>query len=140
MNFLFTYLHFLSFISLTALLASEFFIVKNSIDNKSLRLLKKIDLYYGIAAGLVLATGLVRVFLEKGLEYYSHSYVFWIKMMLFIIMGSVSLLPTLIFIKAKAETDIDIAKYIRLKQAILLQVIIVPFVVLCAIYMARGYY
>ena len=140
MSFVFTYLHFLSFVSLVALLTSEFFILKNPIDNKSLRVLKKIDLYYGIVAGLVLATGLVRVFLEKGLEYYSLSYVFWIKMMLFIIMGSVSLLPTLIFIKAKAGVDIDTHKYIRLKKAILLQLTIVPFIVFCAIYMARGYY
>ncbi len=140
MGFIFTYLHVLSIISLVSLLTSEFFIIKNPIDNKSLRILKTIDLYYGIAAGLVLATGLVRVFLEKGLEYYIHSYVFWVKMMLFIIMGAVSLLPTVMLIKAKVGVDIDAAKYIRLKKAILLQIIIVPFVVLCAIYMARGYY
>ncbi len=117
-----------------------FLIIKNPIDNKSLRILKTIDLYYGIAAGLVLATGLVRVFLEKGLEYYVHSYAFWVKIMLFIIMGVVSLLPTLLFIKAKIGADIDAAKYIRLKKAILLQVMFVPLIVLCAIYIARGYY
>ncbi|MFO0500474.1 MAG: DUF2214 family protein [Pseudomonadota bacterium] len=140
MGFIFTYLHILSIISLVSLLTSEFFIIKNPIDDKILRLLKKIDLYYGILAGLVLATGLARIFLEKGLEYYIHSYVFWLKMMLFIIIGSISLLPTLLFIKAKAGADIDAAQYIRLKKAILLQIMIVPFVVLCAIYMARGYY
>jgi putative membrane protein len=140
MGFIFTYLHILSIISLVSLLTSEFFIIKNPIDDKILRLLKKIDLYYGILAVLVLATGLARIFLEKGLEYYIHSYVFWLKMMLFIIIGSISLLPTLLFIKAKAGADIDAAQYIRLKKAILLQIMIVPFVVLCAIYMARGYY
>lgn len=140
MSFLFTYLHFMSFILLIGLLAGEFFLLRNPLTKATLQLVKKIDLAYGIVAGLVLATGIARITHEKGWEYYSGSHIFWTKMVLFAVMAIISLYPTMLFLKAKAESDIAAAQYIKTKKAILTQLLIVPLIVFCAIWMARGMY
>jgi putative membrane protein len=140
MSFLFTYLHFLSFITLIALLAAEFFLIRSKLNAESLSLIKKIDLFYGIAAGAVLATGIARIYHEKGVEYYLQSPVFWTKIALFILMAIISLYPTVLFIKAKTETDLSISRYTQLKKAILAQMLLVPIILFMAIWMARGIY
>lgn len=140
MSFIFTYLHFLSFIVLVSLLVSEFFLLRQKINDASLGLLKKIDVAYGIVAGAVLATGISRVYLEKGLEYYMDSHIFWTKIALFIVMAVISIYPTVCFIKAKTDTDISVAQYAQIKKAILAQMLLVPAILFLAIWMARGIY
>lgn len=140
MSFVFTYLHFLSFITLACLLAGEFFLLRNPLNASTLKLVKKIDTAYGIIAGLVLATGIARIYLEKGWEYYSESHIFWTKMALFILMAVVSIYPTIRFIKAKTEADFEVQHYINTKKAILTQLLLIPLILFCAIWMARGMY
>lgn len=140
MSFIFTYLHFLSFILLVSLLASEFFLLRQKITEAGLGLLKKIDIAYGIIAGAVLATGIARVYLEKGLEYYMDSHIFWTKIALFIVMAVISIYPTVCFIKAKTEADVSVLQYAQIKKAILAQILLVPAILFLAIWMARGIY
>ncbi|HRC27641.1 MAG TPA: DUF2214 family protein [Alphaproteobacteria bacterium] len=140
MTFLFTYLHFLSFVVLAGLLAGEFFVLREPLDKHSLRLLKKIDLAYGLAAGLVVATGIGRVFLEKGWSYYLSTPVFWVKIAIFIGMAIVSIYPTIYFIRTKTDSDPSLSKYIILRKAMLLQLSAIPVILFCAIWIARGFY
>lgn len=140
MSFIFTYLHFLSFIALISLLVSEFFLLRQKISEASLELLKKIDVAYGIVAGAVLATGIARVYLEKGLEYYMDSHIFWTKIALFIVMAVISIYPTVCFIKAKTEADVSVLQYAQIKKAVLAQMLLVPAILFLAIWMARGIY
>lgn len=138
MRFLLTYLHFFSFISLVALLAVEFFLLRTVITQEKLYLLKKIDLSYGLAAIAVSVTGLFRIFYEKGLDYYLYNFVFWGKISLFVVVGALSLYPTIFLLKTKAVQNINVMHYNRTKQFILLQLVLVPMIVFMAIWMARG--
>ena len=91
-------LHYLSIFVLFALLTSEHVLFKAELDAATARRLQRIDIAYGISAGLVLATGLVRVlWFGKGLDYYLHNGLFHAKVGLFLLIGLLSIVPTLTF-------------------------------------------
>jgi len=93
MSTLFAFLHHLCAFTLVAAVAIEFTLIRQELTLASARRLQVTDLVLGIAAGFLLAIGLVRVFyLEKGPEYYWHSHAFLTKLGLFIIIGLLSLL------------------------------------------------
>ncbi len=140
MGFLAAYLHFVGFIALISLLAGEFFLLRKPLEPHSLPLLKKIDLLYGSVAGLVLVSGIARIFYEKGWDNYSHSAVFWAKMALFVTIAVVSIYPTTWFLKARSQSDIGVTGYANIRRAVLTQLLLVPLIVFCAIWMARGIY
>lgn len=63
------------------------------------RRLQAADGVLGIAAGVLLVAGLARVFwFEKGAAYYFHSHAFLMKFSLFIIIGLLSIVPTVEFL------------------------------------------
>ncbi len=138
MAFLLTFLHFLSFVTMIAVLAGEYVSVRKSINALDFAWLKKIDLGYGLAAGAVLLTGVARIFMEKGWAYYATTPAFWIKIGLFFLVAVVSLYPTVIFIKSKDESVVS--SYTKIRKLILIQLMIIPLILLCAIWMARGIY
>lgn len=138
MTTLFTYLHFIGFIALGMFLAIEYAVLRKPLDDTNLDFIRKTDLFYGLSALWVLGTGMARIFLEKGWDYYSSNPFFWSKIALFVVMGVVSLLPTLTFIRNKNAGDISAMRYVRVKQTILFQILalfIIPFLAIC---MARG--
>ncbi|VXC51420.1 conserved membrane hypothetical protein [Pseudomonas sp. 8AS] len=91
-------LHYLSIFILFALLTSEHILFKPELDAATARRLQRIDIAYGISAGLVLLTGAVRVlWYGKGLDYYLHNGLFHAKVGLFLLVGLLSALPTLTF-------------------------------------------
>jgi putative membrane protein len=140
MGFLAAYLHFVGFLALISLLAGEFFLLRKPLEAHSLPLLKKIDLLYGSVAGLVLVTGIARIFYEKGWQYYSHNAFFWAKMALFVTIAVVSIYPTAWFLKARSPSEIGIDGYAKIRRAVLAQLLLAPLIVFCAIWMARGIY
>jgi putative membrane protein len=99
----------------------------------------------GIAAGLLLVIGLLRVFyFEKGKSYYFHSHAFLTKFALFIIVGLLSVVPTLEFlswrdsIKARQVLVIDARKRRRVIAVIHAELVAIVVILLCAAIMARG--
>jgi putative membrane protein len=91
-------LHYLSIFILFALLTSEHLLFKPELDAVTARRLLRIDIAYGISAGLVLLTGAVRVlWYGKGLDYYLHNGLFHAKVGLFLLIGLLSIVPTLTF-------------------------------------------
>src|SRR5215813_3673000 len=99
MSTLFAFLHHLAAFTLVAALAIEFTLVRQELTLASARRLQITDLVLGIAAGALLIIGLLRVFyFEKGASYYFHSYAFLAKFLLFIIVGLLSIIPTMEFL------------------------------------------
>lgn len=91
-------LHYLSIFLLFALLTCEHVLFKPVMELERARSLLRIDIAYGATAGLVLFTGAARVlWFGKGLDYYLHNYLFHAKVSLFILIGLLSILPTLTF-------------------------------------------
>src|SRR5579864_1973916 len=99
MSTLFAFLHHLCAFTLVSALAIEFTLIKQELTLASARRLRVTDLVLGIAAGLLLVVGLSRVFFfEKGPSYYWHSHAFLTKFSLFVIVGLLSIIPTMEFL------------------------------------------
>ena len=109
------------------------------------RRIQRVDIAYGISAGLLLGVGLLRVFFfEKGVNFYTHSPMFWIKMGLFLLVGLLSIHPTIHFIRwnsalgrgqAPEVSDVD---FKRVRLLIHLELMCIALILFAAPAMARG--
>lgn len=89
-------LHHLAVFTLAAVLAAELAIVTLAVDAKLIGRLARIDAAYGATAGVVIIVGVARVIWgAKGYEYYMANHIFWTKMALFLIVGLLSIPPTI---------------------------------------------
>src|SRR5262249_3848039 len=145
MSTLFAFLHHLCAFTLVAAVALEFLLIPCGVTLASARRLQVTDLALGIAAGLLLIIGLLRVFyFEKGASYYFHSYAFLTKFSLFIILGLLSIVPTLEFlswrgaIKAGQVPVVDAKKRRRVTAVLHAELAAIVVILLCAAIMARG--
>ena len=145
MSTLFAFLHHLCAFTLVAAVAIEFALVRPELTLASARRLQVTDLVLGIAAGLLLVVGLLRVFFfEKGAAYYWHSHAFLTKFGLFVIIGLLSIIPTMEFlswrgaIKAGQVPVMNAATRKRVTMVIHIELAAVVVIVLCAAIMARG--
>jgi putative membrane protein len=145
MSTLFAFLHHLCAFTLVAAIAIEFALIRQELTLSSARRLQVTDLVLGVAAGLLLAIGLARVFVfEKGASYYWHSHAFLLKFGLFIIVSLVSIIPTMEFlswrgaIKAGQVPVIEAKKLRRITGVIHAELAAIVIILLCAAIMARG--
>jgi putative membrane protein len=89
-------LHHICVFGLFVILAAEMTLVHPGISAETVMRVVRIDGMYGLLAGLALVAGGLRVFYgAKGAEFYTHNPVFWIKLGLFLVIGLLSILPTL---------------------------------------------
>ena len=137
--------HWLVF-SIAALLAAEFALVRPGISRRYLKLLGRIDSFYGVLAGAIVIVGAARVYFGlKGWEYYIYNHVFWAKMGAFVIVGLLSVPPTLRFIRwnraAAAEADYAVpdAEISAMRRYLWLETLVLALVIIFAAMMARGY-
>src|SRR5437879_1929868 len=99
MSTLFAFFHHLCAFALVSAVAIEFTLIRQELTIASARRLQVTDLALGIAAGALFVIGLLRVFFfEKGAAYYFHSHAFLLKFSLFIIVGLLSIIPTMEFL------------------------------------------
>ncbi|MCB0804517.1 MAG: DUF2214 family protein [Bacteroidales bacterium] len=146
MTIVIPYLHFLSIMVLMGGLIAEHLILKPKLTNQQVKTLATVDLIYGIAAVMVLVTGLLRWFVwGKGADYYLSNPFFHTKVTLFIIVGIISIWPTILFLKwrksvKKGETPlIEEKKVKRTLMLIRIQLLLVALIPLLAVMVARGY-
>jgi putative membrane protein len=105
MSVLFAFLHHLAAFVLVAALAIELVLIRQTLTLESARRLQLWDGIYGASAGALLAIGLLRVFFfEKGALYYWTSHAFLTKFGIFVLIGIASILPTIEFLKWRADT------------------------------------
>ncbi len=142
---LMAFLHHLAAFGLVAMLVLEFILIKDALTVKTARTLQRADLVFGIAAGVVLAAGLLRVFyFEKGADYYFHSIPFMIKLALFLVVGLLSAYPTVEFLswskllKQGQLPSISARKMRTIRLIIHLELGGIVVLILCAALMAKG--
>jgi putative membrane protein len=100
MTTLFAFLHHLAAFTLVAALAVEFVLIRQELTLATARRLIAVDGIFGASAGVLLVVGLLRVFyFEKGYLYYASSHAFWGKLGLFIVVGLISIVPTVEFLR-----------------------------------------
>ncbi|RJG13303.1 DUF2214 family protein [Pseudomonas cavernicola] len=140
------YLHYLSIFLLFALLVLEHRLFKLPLDLERARSLTRVDIAYGLTAGLVLATGAARViWYGKGATYYLHNSLFHAKLGLFLLIALVSVLPTFTFLNWRNALKAGQVPQISPRQAkltimsIRLELLLLLIMPLLAALMARGY-
>ena len=90
--------HAAAFLVVAALMV-ELVLLKGELTPPVARSVLRMDMVYGIAATVLLVVGFVRVFYtEKGSAYYFASGPFLVKLTLFILVGVLSIYPTMKFL------------------------------------------
>jgi putative membrane protein len=91
--------HHLLIFALFGVLCAELIAVRRGIDAATVARIAAVDLWYGVLAGLILIVGFSRaVFAAKGWFYYQHNGFFWAKIATFLVIGLLSVPPTIRFI------------------------------------------
>jgi len=139
------YIHYLSFMLCFGALVYERISVKADPNRKEAISMVIADVIYGIAGIALLVSGIYRVIkFGQGSEFYTQNPVFWTKMIVFGLVGSLSLYPTITYILwaipiSKGELpNVSENLALRLKTIINIELIgfgSIPFI---ASLMARG--
>ena len=145
MSTLFAFLHHLAAFSIVAALALQFVLIKGELNLGRARQLQVIDRIYGASAGLLLLVGLLRVFyFEKGTAYYFNNIAFIIKLSAFIIVGLLSIYPTVVILswgktlRQGLVPQLTENKLRTIRRLLHWELIGVVIIILCAALMARG--
>lgn len=139
------YLHFAAIFTLIWFLAKEWTLLRAGFANVDIARLARADAGFGIAAGAVLVTGALRAaFGAKGWAFYAHNPVFHVKIGLFVIVGLISIAPTLQFMRwRKARTNdaafrVSETEWTRARRLVMVELHLVALIPLAAVIMARG--
>jgi putative membrane protein len=135
------YLHFISIFIIVAALVSEHVLIKKTMSRHEIARLAAIDGVYGLATLILLGAGLTLWLggFGKPTEFYSKNWIFHTKLTLFIIIGLLSIYPTVFFLKNRKGDAQDVvqvpAKIFWMLRAEILLLFIIP---LLAGLMAKG--
>jgi putative membrane protein len=136
--------HAAAFLVVAALMV-ELVLLKGDLTPASARSVLRMDMVYGIAATVLLIVGFVRVFYtEKGSAYYFASASFLVKLTLFIVVGLLSIYPTIKFLgwrKALREgraPAFDAGTRRKVRMLVHIELTLLFVIMLMAVMMARG--
>lgn len=139
------YLHFAAIFTMLWFLAKEWTLLRAGADAIDVERLAKADAGYGILAVLVLLTGAARaVFGLKGWSFYAHNPVFHAKVGLFVLVGALSVAPTLAFLRwrrarrADPAWRVSEAEWRRARRFAMIELHLIALIPLAAVVMARG--
>lgn len=142
---LFAFLHHAAAFLLVAVVTVELVLLRGEITVASARTLLRMDSAYGLSALVLLVVGFIRVvYTEKGADYYFHSGTFLAKLALFIVVGLLSIVPTVQFLgwrkalKTGQAPALDEAARRRMRMIIHTELTLLFLIMLCAALMARG--
>jgi putative membrane protein len=145
MTVLFAFLHHLAAFALVAALAVELVLIRQELTLATARRLQVADMIFGIAAGVLLVAGLARVFwFEKGAAYYFGSHAFLAKFSLFVVVGLLSIGPTIAFLSWRKSVKqgqapvVPEPKIRSLRMIIHTELAAVVLILLFAAIMAKG--
>ena len=145
MTSLFAFLHHVAAFTLVAALAIEFAMSRGELTIDKARTFLRADQIFGISAGILLVVGLARVFyFEKGSSYYFQSVPFIAKISLFVIVGLLSIYPTVRVLswrsplKSGTVPPTGREQMYRIRSIIHMELAGVFFIILCAVLTARG--
>ncbi len=135
--------HVLAF-GLAALLMGEAILVRPGMAARDIDRAARLDGAYGLTSGAIIAVGVLRViFGAKGADYYLTNPWFWSKMGAFVVIGLLSVLPTLRFARwrraRQATPDFlpPAAEVLAVQRMLRLESLVLVLVLVFAATMAR---
>jgi putative membrane protein len=130
---------------LMATLLAEHVILQPNMTRLHLQRLAITDLIYGIAAVIVLITGVLRfAYFGKGIPFYLGNPLFYIKVGVFLLVALISIYPTMTFLSwrkmLQQDTlpEVDTRRVTRLRYLVRLELGLLLAIPLLAVLMARG--
>ena len=140
------YLHFLAILTMVVFIASEAALCRVEWLNAAVvERLAKVDLIYGISAISVLVTGVARTWWGmKGTAWYWTNPLLHVKLGLFIIVGVLSIFPTLTYFrwrKAVRSSGMlpEAAEVRKTRKLVMIQAHLIALIPLVAVFLARGF-
>lgn len=144
-NWLMAFLHHLAAFTLFAALVYEFILLRKPFSVQTAQSLLQTDQIYGITAVAILVIGFGRALhFEKGEDYYFHSLPFIIKISLFVLVGILSIYPTVKFLswrstlKQQQLPQVSEETLTMIRRLIHIELVAVIAIMLCAAMMAKG--
>ena len=145
MSTLFAFLHHLFAFTLVAALAVELVLIHQDLTVESARRLLRADAVLGVSAGLLLIVGVSRmIWFEKGIDYYTMSYPFLVKLGVFLGLAVMSLMPTVEFLSWRQALRVgqlpvvDERRRRKIQATIHGELMGIVVILLCAAMAARG--
>jgi putative membrane protein len=138
------WMHYVSIMLMVASLLGEHLLLKPEMDVAQARTLQRLDIVYGASATVVLVTGLLRMFLEKGPAYYNHHIAFHILFGLFVIAALLSIYPTMVFLRWRADTkagrgqQLAAAQFKKIQMIVRVEMTLLLLAPFFATWMAHG--
>lgn len=142
---LLAYAHFIAILGLVVFITSEAALCRSEWLNAAVvRRLARLDLIYLCAAIAVLLTGLARTYWgAKGMGWYWGQPLLHIKLTLFVVIGLISIKPTLAFIRWRKQLDATGAlppelEVRSVRRLVMIQAHLLILIPLAASLLARG--
>ena len=140
-----TYVHLVFIIVVISCITIELITLKPTMSYKTVNWLSKVDGFYGFAAIIVVTTGILNwLQFGKGAAYYNNNSLFILKFSLFVLVGLLSIYPTVMILRLKKRNKheqpeaIEMSGYATVRKVIILELIIMLFIPLLAELMANG--
>ncbi|PCK32847.1 DUF2214 family protein [Pseudoalteromonas piscicida] len=134
------YIHFIGILFLASTLAIENVLLSKSMSNQGIKRLAVIDGLYGVSALVTLGAGLTLwLVVGKPSEFYTKNPIFHAKVGLFLLVGLLSIIPTVFLLKHRNTTAANLSvpqRIIVIKRVEMLLLLVLP---LLATLIARGY-
>jgi putative membrane protein len=138
--------HHLCAFGIAAVVTAELVLVRPGMQPSAVRLAARYDAAYGVLAVGLLVIGFLRVYFgAKGAEYYFHNHIFLTKVGLFLIMGLLSIKPTLRYLRWQKALRADPgfapeeAEIKAVRKLLMAEIHVFSLIPIAAAAMARGY-
>jgi putative membrane protein len=145
LDFVLASIHHVLVFSLFAIITMELMLAKPGIDASGIGRLARVDGLYGLFSMLILIVGFSRaIWGLKGWDYYAGNHLFWTKVGAFLLVGLLSIKPTIAYLKwnkaAKANpVDLPSDEEVRANRKWLrMETTVLIFIPIIAAALARG--
>lgn len=139
MDVLIRYLHLFAVLVLAGTLIIENIAINKEISREDLRNLLKVDAVYGLSAGLVALLGITLwLWVGKPSAFYSTNPVFHAKLGLFVVVGLLSIYPTVFFFRQRKTAVEPIAVPTGVIRVMRIELVLLAIIPMLAFLMARG--
>lgn len=136
------YIHFLAIFGIVASLTAEHLLLKPQLTRNELQRISVLDGIYGISSIVLLTAGLILWLggIGKPAEIYSKNWIFHLKIGLFLVIGLLSIYPTVFFLKQRKGDNREELVTVppMVKMMLRMELLILFILPLLATLMAKG--